>query len=142
MLKYGLHCVGCHVNQHETVKQGASGHGMPPETVGNLIKELNVVINKKIKTLELTLSAQNMIKSYAREDGKEKCGLRIAVADDFQYEMEFVEKANKTDEVFTFGDVKLFIDKKSYKKLKGSEIDFYQGSEEAGFRIDNPNKKP
>ena len=43
MLKYGLHCVGCHVNQYETVKQGAMGHGMPEETVQSLIDELNVV---------------------------------------------------------------------------------------------------
>ena len=28
MLKYDLHCVGCHVAAYETLEQGALGHGM------------------------------------------------------------------------------------------------------------------
>lgn len=142
MLKYGLHCVGCHVNQYETVRQGAMGHGMPEETVQSLIDELNVVLNKKIETLEVTSTAQAMIRSYAHEDGKDGWGLRIAVKEGFEYDMEFIESPDAHDQQFTFGDVKVFIDPESYALLKGSEIDFVHGPEGSGFRIDNPNKKP
>lgn len=140
MLKYGLHCVGCHVNQYETVRQGASGHGMPPDVVDQLVEELNEVLNRKIETLEVTPMAIDMIRSYAKEDGKESHGLKITVGDEFQYDMEFVEDKSEGDEVFEFGDVKVFVDPESYTRLKGSEIDFVQGME-SGFRIDNPNKK-
>ena len=147
MLRYGLHCVGCHVNQYESVKQGALGHGMPEETFNQLIKELNETLNKKIEELELTDSARQMISRYAQEDDKTGWGLKVLVKkgpESFQYDMAFEETPGDDDQVFEFGKqtkVQLFVDKESYKLLKGSEIDFVQTPEESGFRIDNPNKK-
>lgn len=144
MLKYGLHCVGCHVNQYESVRQGAMGHGMSEETLNSLILELNEVLNKTIETLEVTPVARAMIKSYAKEDKKEGFGLKITVMGvpgSFQYDMEFVEKESTDDMVFHFDDLKVFVDSESFAKLKGSEIDFVQTIEEAGFRIDNPHNK-
>lgn len=41
MLKYGLHCVGCHVSQFETIEQGCLGHGMPEDDFNSMLKELN-----------------------------------------------------------------------------------------------------
>lgn len=147
MLKYGLHCVGCHVNQYESVRQGALGHGMPVETFDKLIVELNETLNKVIEELELTDSARQMIARYAKEDNKESWGLQVKVVkgpEAFQYDMAFEEKPGENDKVFEFGQqtkVKIFVDQESYKLLKGSEIDFVQTPEESGFRIDNPNKK-
>lgn len=147
MLRYGLHCVGCHVNQYESVKQGALGHGMPEETFKQLVNELNETLNKTIEELELTDSARQMISRYAQEDDKEGWGLRVKVAkgpESFIYDMAFEEKPHEDDKVFMFGKqtkAQLFVDKESYELLKGSEIDFVQTPEESGFRIDNPNKK-
>lgn len=144
MLKYGLHCVGCHVNQYESVKQGAMGHGMPEDMVEKMIGEINDVLNKTIETIEVTPNACEMIKAYAQEDGKENCGLRITVQDDhgsFQYDMEFVETPQEGDEQFEFDSIKVFVGKESYPLLKGSEIDFVETLTESGFRIDNPNVK-
>lgn len=47
MLRYGLHCVGCHVAVHETVEQGASAHGMDKDTIEKMVKEMNDVVKKK-----------------------------------------------------------------------------------------------
>ena len=47
MLKYGLHCVGCHVAAFETVEQGAMAHGMDREQIDKMLKEMNGVIKKK-----------------------------------------------------------------------------------------------
>ncbi|MBN1275606.1 DUF1858 domain-containing protein [Candidatus Woesearchaeota archaeon] len=41
MLSYGLHCVGCHVANWETIEQGCRGHGMPEEMIDELVEELN-----------------------------------------------------------------------------------------------------
>lgn len=41
MMRYGLHCIGCHVSPFETLEQGAMGHGMSEEEFKGLLKELN-----------------------------------------------------------------------------------------------------
>lgn len=41
MFKYGLHCVGCHVAEFETVEQGAMAHGMSEEDVKKMLEEIN-----------------------------------------------------------------------------------------------------
>ena len=38
---YGLHCVGCHLNVHETIEQGMKVHGMDDAAIEKLILELN-----------------------------------------------------------------------------------------------------
>ena len=40
-LNYGLHCVGCHVANWETVEQGATTHGITD--VSGLLRDLNEV---------------------------------------------------------------------------------------------------
>jgi len=42
-VKFGLHCVGCHVAAFETIEQGAMAHGID---VDKLVDELNEAINK------------------------------------------------------------------------------------------------
>ncbi len=51
MMKHGLHCVGCHVAQWETIEQGAQGHGMDDATTERMVSEMNqaVTMMKKKK---------------------------------------------------------------------------------------------
>lgn len=46
MLKHGLHCVGCHVAQWETVEQGAAAHGLSKEKAKALLRDLNNAAKK------------------------------------------------------------------------------------------------
>ncbi len=46
MLKYNLHCVGCHVARFETLQQGAEGHGMSEEDFKKMLAEMNKAIEK------------------------------------------------------------------------------------------------
>ena len=48
MLKYGLHCIGCHVGTFETIEQGALAHGMSEEQLTEMVDEINAEINKKV----------------------------------------------------------------------------------------------
>lgn len=47
MMKYGLHCIGCHVATWETVEQGAMAHGMGSDTIESMIQEINSTITKQ-----------------------------------------------------------------------------------------------
>ncbi len=44
-MAHGLHCIGCHVANYETVEQGAMGHGMTD--VAPLLADLNKVANEE-----------------------------------------------------------------------------------------------
>ena len=55
-----------------------------------------------------------------------------------EYAMEFAEPSEK-DETFQQGDLSYLVDRKSYKLLDGSEIDFDDGLSGKGFEIRNPN---
>lgn len=41
MLKYGLHCVGCHAAAFETLEQGAKAHGMTDQEIEKMLTEMN-----------------------------------------------------------------------------------------------------
>ncbi len=43
-MQHGLHCVGCHAAQFETLEAGALAHGID---VDKLVKDLNAAIKKK-----------------------------------------------------------------------------------------------
>ncbi|MFA6048636.1 MAG: DUF1858 domain-containing protein [Candidatus Micrarchaeia archaeon] len=50
MMKYGLHCIGCHVSAWETVEQGALGHGLSPKQLDDMVAEMNQVAKALGKT--------------------------------------------------------------------------------------------
>ncbi len=41
LLKYGLHCVGCHLVAEETIEQGAKMHGLSEKELKKMIEEIN-----------------------------------------------------------------------------------------------------
>lgn len=47
MMKYGLHCIGCHLAVTETLEQGAKGHGMDDEEIDNMVEEMNEKIRSE-----------------------------------------------------------------------------------------------
>lgn len=43
-MQHGLHCIGCHAAQFETLKAGALAHGIDAD---KLVKDLNAAVKKK-----------------------------------------------------------------------------------------------
>jgi len=41
MMSRGLHCVGCHVANWETLEEGCRGHGMDDDVIDALVNEIN-----------------------------------------------------------------------------------------------------
>jgi len=52
MLKYGLHCIGCHVATWETIEQGASGHGLTGAQINGMLADMNAAIAKRDEALK------------------------------------------------------------------------------------------
>ena len=149
MLSYGLHCVGCHVSQFETIRQGASGHGqMDEEEVQMLVQELNEAIARKEvatsgETLTVTNKAVQKIREFAEQEGKLDHFLRVKVVaggcSGFKYDLDFDDQAADDDEVLRTDALDIRIDPDSADFLKGSILDYIDGLDGSGFKVDNPN---
>ena len=72
-------------------------------------------------------------------------GLRVGVrgggCSGFSYFLEFAEEAKETDRHLDSFGVKLLVDQKSYLYLMGTEVDYVDGLEGAGFKFQNPNAR-
>jgi iron-sulfur cluster assembly protein len=72
----------------------------------------------------------------------ETAGLRVGVrgggCSGFQYALAFDEQRD-SDAVFEDKGIRLLVDQPSLPYVKGSVIDFVDGLQGAGFKVDNPN---
>ena len=142
LLSYGVHCIGCHVSPFESLEMGFKGHGMDDSQVEDAVIKLNEVVKNSKNNLSneiyLTKNAAEKIKNLTK-----KGGLRVYVekggCSGYTYEMEIVESKKKDDLEFEDKGAKVFIDKESFDKLKGSYIDFLDSLQGAGFKVKNPN---
>jgi iron-sulfur cluster assembly protein len=71
-----------------------------------------------------------------------EAGLRVAIrgggCSGFQYALAFDQK-REGDEVFEHQEIKLLIDSESLPFVDGSEVDYVEGLQGAGFAVNNPN---
>jgi iron-sulfur cluster assembly protein len=77
----------------------------------------------------------------SQEDASEQA-LRVAVrgggCSGFQYALAF-DKVSDDDEVFSHRGVSVIVDKVSMQFVFGSEVDYVEGLQGAGFQVNNPN---
>lgn len=154
MLSYGLHCVGCHVNPYESLENGALGHGMSDEEINSMLQELNDLVKthgeKKEETVELKNASLNLTKFAAdkileimKGQSKAGYGLRVGVArggcSGKTYIMDFEQNPAEDDFIFEENGVRMFVDPKSMEFLNGTNIDYTEGLQGSGFKLDNPN---
>ncbi|HXV04642.1 MAG TPA: iron-sulfur cluster insertion protein ErpA [Solirubrobacterales bacterium] len=74
--------------------------------------------------------------------GSEGQALRVAVrgggCSGFQYALAF-DRAKEDDHVFEVDGVSVVVDKVSMQFVIGSEVDYVEGLQGAGFQVNNPN---
>jgi iron-sulfur cluster assembly protein len=94
--------------------------------------------------ITITDNAAKRIVESVREAAGTGDGLRVRVVgggcSGLQYKMA-VDAERKGDKVFEHEGAKLYIDRKSYLYLNGTELDYSDGLVNVGFRLDNPNVK-
>ena len=76
------------------------------------------------------------------QDESEGQALRVAVrgggCSGFQYALAF-DRAKDDDHVFVVDGVSVVVDKVSMQFVFGSEVDYVEGLQGAGFQVNNPN---
>jgi iron-sulfur cluster assembly protein len=88
----------------------------------------------------LTDKAAGKVKELMNGDAQQ--GLRVAIrgggCSGFQYALAF-DQQHDEDQVFEYSDIRLLIDRESLPLVDGSEVDYVEGLQGAGFAVNNPN---
>ena len=99
-------------------------------------------IERSDTLITLTEAAADKIKQLMAEEN-EVAVLRVAVqgggCSGFEYALGFDRGSQEGDHQFTFHGVDVVVDPYSAPYLQGATIDFLNGLQESGFKIDNPN---
>ena len=100
---------------------------------------------EKKAPLFLTPSAIAKVREIMATQDPIPAGLRIGVVgggcSGFQYSMAFENQSGMMDKVFSFDDLKVFVDATSLMYLNGAQVDYVETLEGAGFKFENPNVK-
>ena len=87
-------------------------------------------------------AAQKIAELLAGQAGAEGQALRVAVrgggCSGFQYALAF-DRVKDDDNVFEVDGVSVVVDKVSMQFVFGSEVDYVEGLQGAGFQVNNPN---
>ena len=127
MLSYGLHCVGCQVQFHETLEGGCLGHGFDVKKINDLVKDINAAITEvpEGKEFYATPKAAEKLKEMAEKE-KKPAVLRIDVVAGgcagFKYNLDFDEEKQSDVRIESQGIV-FVMNKESEKLAKGAKIE-------------------
>ncbi len=106
----------------------------------------NDLSHKNTDTINITQRAlEELLEVKKKNNIPDDYGLRIGIkgggCSGFAYTLGFDGKLYPTDHVLYFGDLKVYIDMKSYLYLPGATLDYKNNSSGTGFIFDNPNVK-
>jgi iron-sulfur cluster assembly accessory protein len=143
----GLQCVGCGAATWETLEAGMLGHGFSEEEIDELVFRLNSILEEEldVTTISLTKRAAEKFRKILEDEDKQGWGLRFgdraAGCSGFEYVLDYSQKAKSDDKIFHSHGLEIHVNEKVLARLIGSEIDYVEGLNGAGFKISNPNVK-
>ncbi len=97
-------------------------------------------------SIQVTDKAADKLKLFARKEGLAeeffvKVGVKGGGCSGLLYTLSIEKEAGANDRLVDHNGVKVFVDKKSYVFLAGTELDFSDGLNGKGFVFQNPNAK-
>jgi iron-sulfur cluster assembly accessory protein len=105
------------------------------------IADMEIV--ERTALVSLTPTAAAKVKALMAEEPEDALVLRVAIqgggCSGFQYGLGFDTAPAEGDEILDLEGVRVVVDPFSAPYLQGATIDFLNGLQESGFKIDNPN---
>jgi iron-sulfur cluster assembly accessory protein len=104
---------------------------------------VKIGIGKKADGIMVSDAAAAKVAQLVAAEGDTSLALRVAVrpggCSGFSYEMFFDSDVAGDDQLATYGQVKVIVDPASAQLLTGATLDYADGLQDAGFKINNPN---
>ena len=95
--------------------------------------------------LNLTTRAAEKVKEIRDTEGLGGQGLRVrvigGVCAGFSYDLFFEDETSDLDQTFESHGIPIYVDMMSAQYLDGTEIDYVEGLQGAGFKFVNPQAK-
>ena len=95
--------------------------------------------------LNLTTRAAEKVKEIQGAEGLAEQGLRVRVIGGgcagFSYDLFFEDETTEMDETFTSHGISIYVDMMSVQYVEGTEIDYVEGLQGAGFKFVNQQAK-
>ena len=117
---------------------------MSDEVVDELVAKLNSLKSDKKSGVSLSSAAAAKVKELLSKESEKYDGLRVRVqpggCSGFVYQLSF-DNTVADDVIIEKDGIKLILDKESVSMLDGAEVDFVDGLNGSGFKINNPNAK-
>ncbi|MDV2504543.1 MAG: iron-sulfur cluster insertion protein ErpA [bacterium] len=93
--------------------------------------------------LQLTETAVSQVKRLIEGQGNPELKLRVGVkgggCSGMSYTLALDTQQREGDEAFSFDDVTVLVDMKSYLFLNGTTLDYVEDVMGGGFKFENPN---
>jgi iron-sulfur cluster assembly accessory protein len=126
-------------------KKFNTGEPMATTASAATTQETTTQETEKKAPLILTPQAIAKVREIMATQDPLPAGLRIGVVgggcSGFQYSMAFENGSGMMDKVFTFDDLKVYVDATSLMYLNGCIVDYVETLEAAGFKFENPQVK-
>lgn len=142
MLSYNLHCVGCSINEFDTLEQGAKIHGLSAEDNQALLEDLQDVFQQilvyEAHDMNFTKGAVEQIKSFQKQENKEGRPLYIQYTfteEGPEFALDFIEKISDTQTSFIIDDITIIVETSILSELQGFFMDYRRVGDEEGFQI-------
>lgn len=98
-----------------------------------------------INSIHVTEKAASKVSDFAKRDGKEQFGLKVAVkgggCSGLTYVLDIVDGPAADDKVIEQHGIEVYVPKKAFVFLAGTVLDFSDGLNGKGFEFTNPNAK-
>ena len=95
--------------------------------------------------IQVTEKAKSKVFEILSQENRAGQGLRVQVmgggCSGFQYGLTFAEASGPADTVVDCGDFKVYIDPVSAQYLDNATVDYIDGLNGSGFKIENPEAK-
>jgi iron-sulfur cluster insertion protein len=95
--------------------------------------------------LNLTTRAAEKVLEIRTAEGLAEQGLRVRVIGGgcagFSYDLFFEDETTEMDQIFTSHGIPIYVDMMSAQYVEGTEIDYVEGLQGAGFKFVNPQAK-
>ncbi len=89
--------------------------------------------------MTLTSRAEKQVSALLEQDGTLHIWVSVGGCSGLEYNMELKNKATDQDILIESQGARLTVDSESAKHLNGSELDYSNNLQNAGFKVTNPN---
>ncbi len=138
--RYGLSCTRCALSPLETLAEGCALHGFEESDIADLVTDLNILLSERParpQEITVTKEAARMLQGILEQEGKTGWTLSVTVDGHGGFCMDFVEKPDAQDTIFTHvdvPDVHVAASALTLSRIGGATIDVRDGR----FKLDLP----